>query len=53
MTLKRLTVRAMTGVVFSLLAFVPNNLITFAQFFSTTPLTGITDYPVAFAAYAS
>jgi hypothetical protein len=24
--------------------------ITFAQFFSTTPLTGITDYPVAFAA---
>jgi hypothetical protein len=25
------------------------NGITFAQFFSTTPLTGITDYPVAFA----
>ena len=24
--------------------------ITFAQFFSTTPLAGITDYPVAFAA---
>jgi hypothetical protein len=24
--------------------------ITFAQFFSTAPLTGVTDYPVAFAA---